>query len=127
MTAAPPTRTHLLSIYRRIIRELPIRQPSASPNPAASSPTAHQRLSAPTHLQKRIRAAIGAPPAQGANPTSQIQEAEQFIRYIQAQRQYVTLVERYNGGWDMTEEERVRLTARRVGMELPVDYEGEEK
>jgi ATP synthase assembly factor FMC1 len=33
---------------------------------------------------------------------------------------YTTLLERYNGGWDMDQEERVRLTARRVGMELPV-------
>lgn len=34
---------------------------------------------------------------------------------------YATLLERYNPGADMTEEERVRLTAKRVGMELPVE------
>jgi ATP synthase assembly factor FMC1 len=32
---------------------------------------------------------------------------------------YATLLERYNPGMNMEEEERVRLTARRVGMELP--------
>jgi hypothetical protein len=32
---------------------------------------------------------------------------------------YVTLVERYNPGMDMTQDERIRLTARRVGMDLP--------
>ena len=36
---------------------------------------------------------------------------------------YATLLERYNPGADMTEEERVRLTARRVGMELPIEAE----
>ena len=46
--------------------------------------------------------------------------------YLKAQRTYVTLVERYNPGMDMSDEERVRLSARRVGMNLPVDYVKEE-
>jgi hypothetical protein len=33
------------------------------------------------------------------------------------------LVERYNPGMNMDEEERVRLSARRVGMNLPVEAE----
>jgi ATP synthase assembly factor FMC1 len=36
---------------------------------------------------------------------------------------YATLLERYNPGMNMDEEERVKLTARRVGMDLPVEYE----
>ena len=36
---------------------------------------------------------------------------------------YATLLERYNPGMNMDEEERVMLTARRVGMDLPVEYE----
>lgn len=35
---------------------------------------------------------------------------------------YATLLERYNPGANMEEEERVHLTARRVGMELPVEF-----
>ena len=35
---------------------------------------------------------------------------------------YATLLERYNPGMNMEEEERVRLTARRVGMELPEEF-----
>lgn len=35
---------------------------------------------------------------------------------------YVSLLERYNPGMNMDEEERVRLTARRVGMDLPQEY-----
>ena len=36
-----------------------------------------------------------------------------------------TLLERYNPCMGMTEEERVRLSARRVGMNLPVEFEEE--
>jgi hypothetical protein len=32
-------------------------------------------------------------------------------------------VERYNPGMNLDEEERVRLTARRVGMEMPVEFD----
>lgn len=35
---------------------------------------------------------------------------------------YATLLERYNPGMNMDEEERVRLTARRVGMDLPQEF-----
>jgi len=34
-------------------------------------------------------------------------------------------VERYNPGMDMSDEERVRLSARRVGMNLPVEHQKE--
>lgn len=41
---------------------------------------------------------------------------------------YATLLERYNPGMGLdSEEERVRLTARRVGMEMPREwYKGKE-
>lgn len=51
-----------------------------------------------------------------------MQQVEQLIQYIQAQRMYTTLIERYNPGMGMSEEERVRLTARRVGMDLPPEF-----
>jgi ATP synthase assembly factor FMC1 len=35
---------------------------------------------------------------------------------------YATLLERYNPGMNMDEEQRVRLTARRVGMDLPEEF-----
>jgi hypothetical protein len=56
---------------------------------------------------------------------TRLQEAEQYIQYLQAQRRYATLIERYNPGMNMDEEERVRLSARRVGMEMPVEFEVE--
>lgn len=47
---------------------------------------------------------------------------EQFIQYVKSQRMYVTLLERYNPGMNMDEEERTQLTAKRVGMEMPEEY-----
>ncbi len=49
------------------------------------------------------------------------QQADQYIQYIKAQRMYATLLERYNPGMGMDEEERVRLSARRVGLNLPIE------
>jgi ATP synthase assembly factor FMC1, mitochondrial len=107
----------LRSLYRRILRELPSR--------SHNQPHGQSLLSNPSPLQRRIRSSFSSAAADtNANATiPRIQETEQFIKYIQAQRQYVTLVERYNPGMNMTEEERVRLSARRVGMNLPVEVD----
>lgn len=53
-----------------------------------------------------------------------MEEGEQYVQYARAQRIYATLLERYNPGIGspMDEEERVRLTARRVGMDLPEEW-----
>jgi ATP synthase assembly factor FMC1 len=51
-----------------------------------------------------------------------VEQAEQFLQYVKAQRMYATLLERYNPGMNLDEEERIRLTARRVGMDLPDEY-----
>jgi ATP synthase assembly factor FMC1 len=55
-------------------------------------------------------------------PAFDLQAAEQYVQYARAQRMYATLLERYNPGMGMDEEERVRLTARRVGMDLPEEW-----
>ena len=49
---------------------------------------------------------------------------EQAVQYLKAQRTYGALLERYNPGADMSEEERVRLSARRVGMNMPEEWYG---
>lgn len=49
---------------------------------------------------------------------------EQAVQYLKAQRTYGALLERYNPNADMTEEERVRLSARRVGMNMPEEWYG---
>ncbi|KAK4128079.1 hypothetical protein N657DRAFT_638483 [Parathielavia appendiculata] len=109
MTTTAPT---LRSLYRALLRELP-------PRPLLSSPRAplHQRLrdnfQQPQQSHKQ---------QQQQQQTLLAAQAEQYLAYLRAQRTYVTLLERYNPGMGMDEEERVRLTARRVGMDLPVEY-----
>ena len=100
----PPFTPQLRSLYRRLLRELPARKPPQT------------ILSHPSPLQQRIRAATAG---QEGSRAMAPEAAEEFVQYAQAQRMYATLVERYNPGMGMSEEERVRLTARRVGMDLP--------
>lgn len=114
MAAQAPS---LRSLYRRFLRELPARQPSLLANPSP--------------MQKHIRADIASSSSSESSSLSRqvqtksadarAQEADQFLQYVQNQRLYTTLVERYNPGMNMDDEERVRLTARRVGMELPIE------
>lgn len=132
-----PTPTTLRSLYRSLLRELPTRT-SRTPSPLAShlrntfasSPSTtpvssftRASLNDATSTSATMASSSGLD-AIGATKTllQRVQEAEQLAQYLKAQRMYVTLVERYNPGMNMNEEERVRLTARRVGMDLPVDY-----
>ena len=104
----PPTPTQLRSLYRLLLRELP---------PRALSPTSR------TPLQTRIREHITSPSTSSASSSpTPIEHADQFLQFVRAQRMYATLVERYNPGLSMDEEDRVRLTARRVGMDLPEEF-----
>ena len=56
-----------------------------------------------------------------------MQEAEQLAQYARAQRMYAKLLERYNPGMNLDEEERIRLTARRGGLDLPELHNAEGK
>ncbi|TIA03612.1 hypothetical protein D6C82_01687 [Aureobasidium pullulans] len=132
-----PTPTTLRSLYRSLLRELPPRT-SATPSPLSThlrqtfastpattplSPITKASLSDSQSTSSQIASSSGLDGI-GATKTlrQKVDEAEQLAIYLKAQRMYVTLVERYNPGTNMNEEERVRLTARRVGMDLPVDY-----
>jgi ATP synthase assembly factor FMC1 len=95
------TPAKLRSLYRAFLRELPSRSLSQTSRPP---------------LQSRIRETIAS------DASTPIEQAEQFLHYVKAQRMYATLLERYNPGMNMDEEERVRLTARRVGMDLPQEF-----
>ncbi|KAJ9299091.1 hypothetical protein DTO271G3_3333 [Paecilomyces variotii] len=100
------------SLYRALLRELP-------PRP----------LSKPSPLQSRLRALFhpSAAPQESDAALQQLEEADQFIQYARAQRTYATLLDRYNPGMNMDQEERVRLTARRVGLDLPPENQENEK
>ncbi|PNS16690.1 hypothetical protein CAC42_4654 [Sphaceloma murrayae] len=95
----------LRSLYRQILRELPLR------------PQHTNKLSNPSPLQKHIRQSIHSPSSASKPLATHVAELEQFVTYVKAQRTYLALLERYNPGMNMDEEERVRLTARRVGMD----------
>jgi ATP synthase assembly factor FMC1, mitochondrial len=103
------------SLYRALLRELPRRA-----------------LSSPSPLKLRIRRSFSPSitAGQGSDVVlSRIQQAEQFVRYAQAQRMHTVLLERYNPGIgidNLDQDERIRLTARRVGMELPTESKREE-
>ncbi|KAI3394444.1 hypothetical protein diail_2694 [Diaporthe ilicicola] len=101
------TAPRLRSLYRSFLRELPPRPIlSRTPSPL------HQRLREQFHPETA--------------PEQAVAQAEQYLAYVRAQRTYVTLLERYNPGMGLDEEERVRLSARRVGMNLPIEF-GKEK
>lgn len=104
---AAEAQAHARALYRAILRELPPRTPTIAPSAIRSSIRSHFAKGATTADQHGL---------------SRRQEAEQLIQYLKAQRTYGELLERYNPGMNMDEEERVRLTARRVGMEMPVDW-----
>lgn len=106
----PASSSHLRSLYRSILRELP-----------------HRPLSTPSPVQRRIRTSFSTTTLSPDSITLQVEQAEQYIQYMKAQRMYATLLERYNPGMSMDEEERVRLTARRVGMELPQERQAGQK
>ncbi|GAW14227.1 hypothetical protein ANO14919_036260 [Xylariales sp. No.14919] len=94
----------LRSLYRSLLRELPPRPllPTASRSP----------------LHQKLRHSF----SNDVSGESAVAQVEQLIHYLKAQRQYTTLLERYNPGMNMEEEERIRLSARRVGMDLPKEY-----
>ncbi|PKY04361.1 hypothetical protein P168DRAFT_304660 [Aspergillus campestris IBT 28561] len=112
-------KTQALRTYRAILRELPRRTP-------------------PSPLQTRLRTLYQQQPSQTPQAKTEggegegqlqmkLQQAEQWAMYARAQRKYAALVERYNPGATLTEEEKIRLTARRVGWDLPdlSEVEGE--
>ncbi|KAM3440893.1 hypothetical protein NHJ13734_003103 [Beauveria thailandica] len=112
MTSSP---AHLRSLYRSILRELP-------PRPILATPRS------PLHAQ--LRSTFSSSSGGGGDESAVAAAAHspavaaELVAYLRAQRTYATLLERYNPGMGMDETERVRLTARRVGMDLPVLVKG---
>lgn len=132
----------LRSLYRRFLRELPTRPPAALLEPSPLQQTIRYQISTPhrTSTSSTPSPSIPsdtAPPATstGTTPESLIAPideaklerdlaaADQYVQYLRAQRVHTTLLERYNPGMNLSEEDRIRMTARRVGMDLPVEME----
>jgi ATP synthase assembly factor FMC1 len=114
--ASTTLQPRIRSLYRQFLRELPS-QPS-------SSAKSNSILSTQSTLHARIRQNFtNNSHLEERQVIRRIEEGEQFAAYLRAQRKYTTLLERYNPGMSMDDQERIRLTARRVGMELPIEYE----
>lgn len=101
----------LAGLYRALLRELAPRPVLAAPRSAL-----HRRL------RDEFELAAAASVASRTTRTNNVALARQAAAYLRAQRTYAALLERYNPGMGMDEEERVRLSARRVGMDLPAGY-----
>lgn len=105
-------RSQTLALYRRLLRELP------------TSAAAGKHLRSSNPIRAGIRARFHQPISNPEYALARRQEAEQAVQYLKAQRIYGVLLARYNPGAEMEEEERVRLTARRVGMDMPEEWYG---
>ncbi len=99
-----PSPAHLRSLYRAILRELP-------PRPILAAPR--------SPLRAELRASFSPSNSSATAAATSPAVAAELVTYLQSQRTYATLLERYNPGMDMDEAERVRLSARRVGLDLP--------
>ncbi|KAG0124112.1 hypothetical protein HOY82DRAFT_635373 [Tuber indicum] len=97
------TTTTTKTLYRSLLRELP--------------PISQKR----THLHDRLRRSISGKGGGGGGGGMLL--LAQLTTYLRAQRTYSALLERYNpslgegsGGGD---DDRVRMSARRVGLHVP--------
>ena len=107
---ASPGPARIRSLYRSLLRELP-------PRPLLSQPRA------PLHARLRKTFDSATSTSAEAQPERlPAEHAEQLIAYLRSQRTYAQLLDRYNPGMNMDDEERVRLTARKVGMDLPKEF-----
>ena len=109
---AGPAPHRIRSLYRSLLRELP-------PRPILRQP----RSPVHSHIRDSFSSSgDSAATAVAAHSNADAARAEQLAAYLRSQRSYVTLLERYNPGMGMDEEERIRLSARRVGMNMPEEY-----
>ncbi|KAJ5758103.1 uncharacterized protein N7511_006797 [Penicillium nucicola] len=118
--------------YRALLRELP-RKSLKTPSPIHQSlrktfrPEPSSTTTTTTTTSTSTSALPFSTPKTPEEIAIRVQEAEQLAQYARAQRSYCELLERYNPGMSMDEEEKIRLTARRVGFDLPALHTAEGK
>ena len=131
--------SQLISLYRSFLRELPplrlssralpgapqSAKSSSPPRPAPKPPSIqrgplHHQLRALIASTSTQSSAARNAPAPDMEKLPSIRQASQLLEYLKAQRVYVELLERYNPGLTLEDQDRIRLTARRVGLNLPI-------
>ncbi|KAI0269261.1 hypothetical protein BC834DRAFT_865598 [Gloeopeniophorella convolvens] len=94
--------TSVVSSYRAILREL--RKASISPRSSRSNTTA-----------STFRAILESSTSRDLDT-----HAQNAITFLRSQHTYKILLDRYNPLFDLTAEERIEATARRVGLNMPI-------
>ncbi|CAO1621516.1 unnamed protein product [Parajaminaea phylloscopi] len=118
------------SLYRSLLKEL-----RSNPNNAQASAPRRVTLG-PTFraqpLVSLVRDSFRAAPAAQTSPhasqrgsSQTLQEMRDLETYLRSNRVHKELLARYNPLHDQTERERVRATARRVGLDVPIEYKPE--
>ncbi|RPB02518.1 hypothetical protein L873DRAFT_1787532 [Choiromyces venosus 120613-1] len=98
--AATAAATTTKTLYRTLLRELP--------------PISQKR----TQLHARLRASISEVGKKGKEGEDK-HSLGQLATYLRAQRTYATLLERYNPSLGPQEGDRIRMSARMVGLDMP--------
>ncbi|KAF8974283.1 hypothetical protein BDZ97DRAFT_1772814 [Flammula alnicola] len=101
--------TDRATLYRGLLREL--RQSITPPRKVNKTIIAHFRS---------IAERIGKEDNSHAH-----QDYENAILFLRSQREHKRLLERYNPLFDLTAQDRIKATARRVGLDMPVTYKPE--
>ncbi|KAI0728762.1 hypothetical protein C8Q72DRAFT_833018 [Fomitopsis betulina] len=97
------------SVYRSLVREVNKASTSA---PATRSKT----------IANNLRAVIEN--SRQSNPQAFDHDLKNAVTFMRSQRMYKILLERYNPLHGLSTEERVKATARRVGLDMPVNETG---
>ncbi|KAJ8086542.1 hypothetical protein AAF712_002043 [Marasmius tenuissimus] len=79
----------------------------------------------PGRVSPRLSSAFRALVTQSRSEST-VQDLQNSVLFLKSQREYQTLLERYNPLIDLTDEERIEATARRVGLNMPKSVSGEE-
>ncbi|KZO95638.1 hypothetical protein CALVIDRAFT_538034 [Calocera viscosa TUFC12733] len=94
------------SLYRSLLREL--RKSAVTPRPSRSKAII-------SHLRLLFT-------SESLTPQEREKDAQNTLTFLRSQRTHKDLLQRYNPLSDLTPEERVRATARRVGLDTPVEH-----
>ncbi|KDN39170.1 hypothetical protein K437DRAFT_14304 [Tilletiaria anomala UBC 951] len=89
------------------------------------------RSNASTPLQGYVKHVFGATVEEAEKRLARDTEKGRRLRdldlFLRSKKTHAELLVRYNPTHDLTEQERVRMTARRVGLDVPDEYRGESK
>ncbi|KAF8897479.1 hypothetical protein BD779DRAFT_1667453 [Infundibulicybe gibba] len=55
-----------------------------------------------------------------------LHDVQDALLFLKSQREHKILIDRYNPLFDLTAEERIHATARRVGLDMPVTHKPEQ-